>query len=105
MAVPHRICGFLLFLANHLAKPHLNVLRFEAGGASGATVSKSPHDLPQLLVTRGAVRYVDHANVYRNVLPWRGDLPVQRDAFGGLDSERHTTCCGGSIGCSFIPSF
>ena len=104
MAILHRTCGFpLLFLANHIAKSHLDVLRLEAGSACGATVSKSPHNLLQLLIARGAIRYVDHADVYGNVLPRRGDPPVQRDTFGGLDSERHMTCCGGSLGCSSIP--
>ncbi len=88
MAVLHRTCGFpFLFLANHIGKPHFDVLRLEAGSACSATVLKSSHDLPQLLIARGFIHYDNLVDVYGNVLPQRGDLPVQRDAFGGLDSK------------------
>jgi hypothetical protein len=103
-AVLHRTCGFLfLFIVNHIAKPHLDVLRLEAGSACGATVLKSPHNLPQLLIARDAIRYDDLVDMDGNVLPRRGSLPVQCNAFGGLDSKRRMTCSGGLLGCSTIP--
>ena len=36
-------------------------------------------------------------------LPWRGDPPLQRDAFGSLGGKRHGACCGGLLGCGAIP--